>query len=83
MTISIAKARSLCNKAELDLVTASSLKNLADLSTARLKQKVTLARKLRDQPQQQRRAKQTAQQARGTSAKGKGIGNLISHGTQA
>lgn len=72
MTISIAKARSLCTKQELALVTASSRKNLPTLSASRLKQKVTLARKLRDkwldQAQQQRRAKQAEQQARGTSA---------------
>ncbi len=72
MAIRIAKARSLCTKAELDLVTASSQKNLSGLSAARLKQKVNLARKLRDkwqdQAQQQRRTKQAAQQARGTAA---------------
>ena len=72
MTITIAKARSLCTKPELDLVTASSRKNLPTHSAARLKQKVARARKLRDkwldQAHQQRRAKQAAEQARGTSA---------------
>ncbi len=72
MAISITKARSLCSKAELDLVMASSRKNLSGHSVARLKQKIALARKLRDkwmdQGEQQRRATQAAQQARGTSA---------------
>ncbi len=72
MAQSMAKARSLCTKSEIELVAASSPKNLSKLSAARLRQKVAQARKLRDkwldQAQQQRRAKQAAQQARGTSS---------------
>ncbi len=72
MTVKTADVRSLLTKSELVLFEASSPKSLATLSAARLKQKIALARKLRDkwadQSRQQRREKQSAQQARSTSA---------------
>jgi hypothetical protein len=70
MTISPARAKKLCNASELELVKASGRSEIGKLSAARLKQKVTRARKLRDkwrdQATRQRRATQSRQQARGT-----------------
>ncbi|HBO45050.1 MAG TPA: hypothetical protein DD670_14195 [Planctomycetaceae bacterium] len=72
MAISIAKARSLCDEAELELVMESAPKRLATLSAARLNQTAELARKLRDkwldQSRGQRRTKQTTQQTRDIAA---------------
>jgi hypothetical protein len=48
MPISMAQARRLCSQRELELVDASSPRNIRELSPARLKQKVTRARALRD-----------------------------------
>jgi hypothetical protein len=72
MTISIAKAKSLCNPNELSLITVSMPKEIGKLSGARLRQKVTRARELRDkwrdQAERQRRTEQQRQGARQTSA---------------
>ncbi len=72
MAISVVQAKSLCNATELALVKASSRTEIGKLPAAQLRQKVTLARKLRDkwrdQALTQRRAVQSAQRARQTDA---------------
>lgn len=71
MAISASQAKALCNASELALVAASNRTQLAALSPAQLRQKVSRARKLRDkwrdQADRQRRAAQTKQGARQTS----------------
>ena len=71
MPISTAKAKTLCNASEMSLITASMPREIGELSAARLRQKVTRARELRDkwrdQAERQRRAKQEKQAARQTS----------------
>ncbi len=70
MAISMARAKALCNANELSLVRFSTRTELAKLTPAQLKQKITRARSLRDkwndQARTQRRATQSAQRARQT-----------------
>lgn len=70
MAISMARAKALCTENELTLIRASSRAEIGSLSPARLKQKITRARTLRDkwtgQARTQRRATQAAQRARQT-----------------
>ena len=72
MAISMSQAKSLCNASELALVAASSRSQLSSLTASQLRQKVTRARNLRDkwrdQFERQRRAAQSKQAARQTSA---------------
>ncbi len=48
MSISTARAKQLCTASELTLVKSSSRSEICKLSAARLRQKITRARKLRD-----------------------------------
>jgi hypothetical protein len=71
MKLSRSKVKSLCNENELDLVDLSGPKNILTLSGAKLRLKVTRARKLRDkwqgQAQSQLRAKQQTKGGRSPS----------------
>jgi hypothetical protein len=64
MAISTSKAKSLCNANELALVTASARTQLNALSAPRLRQKVTLARKLRDKWRDQATSQKRTSQAK-------------------
>jgi hypothetical protein len=68
MAVSIARAKSLCNTAELKLLRASTKSEISKLSASQLKQKVSRARTLRDkwndQARKQRRTAQSAQRTR-------------------
>lgn len=70
MTISMVRAKALCTASELAIVQSSTRTEIGKLSPARLKQKVTLARKLRDkwraQSIRQRRATQLKRGVRET-----------------
>jgi hypothetical protein len=70
MAISMPRAKALCNANELSLVRTSTRTELAKLSPAQIKQKITRARLLRDkwndQARSQRRTTQSAQRARQT-----------------
>lgn len=70
MSISIARAKTLCTATELALVKASGPREIGALSAAQLRQKVSRARDLRDkwrdQAERQRRTSQAKQQARQT-----------------
>jgi len=72
MTISMSKAKSLCNASELSLVADSGRSQLGALSASQLRQDVARSRKLRDkwrdQAERQRREVQLKQGARQTSA---------------
>src|SRR5262245_25006611 len=72
MAVSLARAKVLCNANELSLISASSRNEIGKLTPAQLKQKITRARILRDkwtdQARSQRRATQSAQRSRQTSA---------------
>jgi len=68
MAVSIARAKALCNTAELKLLRASTKSEVSKLSASQLKQKVSRARTLRDkwndQARKQRRTAQSAQRTR-------------------
>jgi hypothetical protein len=70
MAISMSRAKALCNANEISLVRASTRTELAKLSPAQIKQKITRARSLRDkwndQAHSQRRTTQSVQRARQT-----------------
>lgn len=48
MTVTVQRAKSLCNSSEMALVMASTSKRIEGLSEAQLRQKIARARKLRD-----------------------------------
>ena len=72
MAVSMSQARRLCSAAELRVVAASRRASLAALTPARLRQKIAVARKLRDkwrdQARRQRRARQGTARARGAAS---------------
>jgi len=71
MAISMGRAKALCTASELELVRASTRQEIGKLSAARLRQKETRARKLRDKWQDQtKNQKRSAQSKTGSRAAG-------------
>lgn len=71
MAISMRRAKTLCTASELELVQASARQEIGKLSAARLRQKETRARKLRDKWRDQAAGqKRTAQSKAGSRAAG-------------
>jgi hypothetical protein len=64
MAISMQRAKTLCNASELELVRASTRQEIGKLSAARLRQKETRARKLRDKWQDQTKNQKRSAQAK-------------------
>ena len=72
MAISMVRAKALCSNSELALVKSSTRQEIGRHSAARLRQKETRARKLRDKWRDQAAGQRRASQAKAGAGRGSG-----------